>query len=123
MTGFVKVEYCHPYFNVYMDGLRDILCRTECGCTVGDRMINHLMCADDLEMLSPSVKELQRLVDICAAYIHIHDIIFNHTKTVCLYLPSKVNCTLNSPIISLNFQKLSFVLKFKYLGSFITQDN
>ena len=31
--------------------------------------------------------------------------------------------TPNSPLISLNLQKLSFVLKFKYLGSFITQDN
>ena len=30
---------------------------------------------------------------------------------------------LNSPLISLNLQKLSFVPKFKYLGSFITQDN
>ena len=86
-------------------------------------MINHLMYADDLVMLSPSAKGLQRLVDICAAYGNIHDITFNHAKTVCMYLPSKGNCTLNSPHISLNLQTLSFVPKFKYLGSFITQDN
>ena len=49
----------------------------------------------------------------------IHDIKFNHAKTVCMYLPSKGNCTLKSPIISLNLQKLLFVPK----GSFITQDN
>ena len=70
-----------------------------------------------------SINGLQRLVDICAAYGDIHDIKFNHAKTVCMYLPSKGNCTLNSPLISLNLQKLSFVPKFKYLGSFITQDN
>ena len=87
-------------------------------------MLNHLMYADDLVLLSPSAKGLQRLVDmICAAYGDIHDIKFNHAKTVCMYLPSKGNCTLNSPLISLNLQKLSFVPKFKYLGSFITQDN
>ena len=40
-----------------------------------------------------------------------------------MYLPSKGNCTLNSPLISLNLQTFSFVPKFKYLGSFITQDN
>ena len=80
-------------------------------------MLNHLMYADDLVLLSPSAKGLQRLVDICAAYGDIH------AKTVCMYLPSKGNCTLNSPLISLNLQKLSFVPKFKYLGSFITQDN
>ena len=61
--------------------------------------------------------------DICAAYGDVHDITFNHAKTVCMYLPSKGNCTLNPPHISLNLQKLSFVPKFKYVGSFITQDN
>ena len=59
-------------FNVYMDGLSELLCRTECGCTMGGRMINHLMYADDLVILSPSAKGLQRLVDICAAYGDIH---------------------------------------------------
>ena len=57
-----------------MDGLSDILCRTECGCTMGGRMLNHLMYADDLVLLSPSAKGLLRLVDICAAYGDIHDI-------------------------------------------------
>ena len=38
----------HLFFNVYMDGISDILYRTECGCTMGGRMINHLMYADDL---------------------------------------------------------------------------
>ena len=52
------------FFNVYMDGLSDILCRTECGCTMGGRMLNHLMYADDIVLLSPSAKGLQRLVDI-----------------------------------------------------------
>ena len=40
-----------------------------------------------------------------------------------MYLPSKGNCTLNSPLIYLNSQLLSLVPKFKYLGSLITQDN
>ena len=66
------------FFNVYMDGLSDILCRTECGCTMGSRMINHLMYVDGLVIVSHSVKGLQRLVDIGAAYDDIHDIKFNH---------------------------------------------
>ena len=40
-----------------------------------------------------------------------------------MYLPSKGNCTLNSPLIYLNSQLLYLVTKFKYLGSLITQDN
>ena len=74
-------------------------------------MINHLMYADDFVILSLSAKGLQRLVDMCAAYGDIHDIKCNHTKTVCMYLPSKGTRTVNSPLISL--QKLSFVPKFK----------
>ena len=86
------MEYCHRYFNVYMDGLSDILCRTECGCSMGGRMINRLMYADDLVILSHSAKGPQRLVDICTAYGDIHDIKCNHTKTGCMYVPSKGNC-------------------------------
>ena len=80
------------FLTCIMDGLSDILCRTECGCTMGGRMINHLMYAHDLVMLSPLAKGIQRLVDICAAYDDIHDTTCNYTKTVCMYLPSKGNC-------------------------------
>ena len=68
--GLLSPLFC----NVYMDGLSDILCKTLCGCTMGGRMINHLMYADDVVMLSPSTKGLQRLINICAAYGDIHDI-------------------------------------------------
>ena len=57
------------------------------------------------------------------AYGASHDITFNHAKTVCMYLSSKGNCTLNSPLIYLNSQPLSLVPKLKYLGSLIIQDN
>ena len=113
----------HLCFNVYMDGLSDILCKTECGCTVRGRMINHIMYADDIVILSPSANRLQRLITICAAYGDSHDIKFNHDKTVCMYLPLKGNCTVNSPIIYLSSQLVYLVPKFKYSGTLITQDN
>ena len=53
---------------------------------MGGRMSHHLMYADELVILSSSAKGLQRLV---AAYGDMHDITFNHAKTVCMYLPSK----------------------------------
>ena len=51
------------FFNVYMDCLSESLCNTQTGCKVGGVMINHLMYADDLVIISPSAKGLQRLVD------------------------------------------------------------
>ena len=49
-------------------------------------MINHLMYADDLVIISPSAKGVQRLVDICAVYGQNRDILFNYDKTVCMCL-------------------------------------
>ena len=80
-------------------------------------MINHLMYADDLVILSPSAKGLQRLVDICAAYGDIHDIKFNHAKTACMYLPSKGNCTLN--FILFYFLFFMFISSFFLLHTFL----
>ena len=74
-NGVRQGEILSPlFFTVYMDGLSDILCKTECGCHMGGRMINHLMYADDLVMLSHSTKGFQRLVNICAAYGDSHAI-------------------------------------------------
>ena len=56
------------FFNVYMDCLSESLCITQTGCNVGGVMINHLMYADDLVIISPSAKGLQRLVDMCCVW-------------------------------------------------------
>ena len=69
-----------------MDCLSDSLCNTQTGCNGGGVMINHLMYADDLVIISPSVKGLQRILDniMCDVYGQNHDIIFSHGKTVCM---------------------------------------
>ena len=35
------------------------------GCKLGTRTVNHLIYADDLVTICPSVKGLQRLINIC----------------------------------------------------------
>ena len=42
-------------FNVYMDGLSSSLSNTPTGCSIGGVMVNHIMYADDLVIISPSV--------------------------------------------------------------------
>ena len=64
-------------------------------------MINHLMYADDLVIISPSVKGLQRLLDICDVYGQNHDILMPLGN--CYYL--------------------AFVRTYKYLGTVMTCDN
>ena len=55
-------------FNVYMDALSSSLSNIPIGCSISGVMVNHIMYADDLVIISPSAKGLQRLLDICAAY-------------------------------------------------------
>ena len=106
-----------------MDCLSESLCNTQTGCNVGGVMINHLMYADDMVIISPSAKGLQRLVDICAVYGQIHDILFNQDKTVCMYMPSGNHYYLNTPVVILNGIQLAFVRTYKYLGTVMTCDN
>ena len=106
-----------------MDCLSESLCNTQTGCNVGGVMINHLMYADDLVIISPSAKGLQRLVDICAVYGQNHDILFNQDKTVCMYMPSGNHYYLNTTVVILNGIQLVFVRSYTYLGTVMTCDN
>ena len=110
------------FFNIYMDCLSKSLCNTQTGCKVGGVMINHLMYADDLVIISPSVKGL-RLLGICDVYGQNHGILFNHDKTVCMYMPSGNCYYLNTPVVVLNGIQLAFVRTYKYLGTMMTCDN
>ena len=81
-------------------------------------MVDH-----DLVIIRPSVKGLQRLLDICVVYGQNHDILFNHDKTVCMYMPSGNCYYLNTPVVVLNGIQLAFVRTYKYLGTVMTCDN
>ena len=112
----------HLLFNVYMDGLSSSLSNnTPTGCPIGGVVVNYIMYAD-LVIISPSVKGLQRLLDIyiCAVYGQTHDILFNDDKTVCM--PAKSSFYINTPAVFLNGRRLSFTSKYKYLGTLMTHD-
>ena len=55
-----------PYlFNVYVDDLSAKLKSCHVGCCYSGGCINHLMYADDLVIMSPSVAGLYKLLHIC----------------------------------------------------------
>ena len=56
------------FFNLYMDGLSLRLNCTRLGCSMYDRLINHLFYADDAVILATSPYVLQKLLNICAQY-------------------------------------------------------
>ena len=77
------------------------------GCFVGTMLVNHLMYADDLVLLSPSAAGLSILLSICLTYGIEYDVMvmYSSTKSNVLVFRSKLlkhvhvqwNLTLRSP--------------------------
>ena len=55
-------------YNIYVDDLVYILKSSGVGCHVADTFAAALFYADDICILSPSLKGLQRLLDLCSAF-------------------------------------------------------
>merc|ERR1712235_133697 len=76
-------------FNLYVDGLSIRLNDCDTGCMIGDTLVNHLMYADDLVVVSPSSAGLQQLLAICSEYGLENDIKYNASKSVILISRTK----------------------------------
>ena len=116
-NGIKQGGLISPYlFNVYMDDLSRRLGETSVGCFVGDVCVNHLAYADDMVLLAPCVRALQKLLEVCEDYALEFDIRYQTTKSMCMVVwPNKYWLRFD-PTIFLNGVSLKFVTEFKYLG-------
>ena len=89
---------------------------------MGDRLINHLVYADDLVIISPSSVGLQQLLRICCCYSMQFDIVFNSAKSVIMIVKTKEDRNTQFPSFFLAGQALGVVKKVKYLGHIIRED-
>jgi len=79
-----------PYlFAVYLDDLSNELNNIKAGCYVGEVLLHHFMFVDDICVFCPSVRWLQRILNVCQAYAESYGIIFNCSKTVCMTFKAK----------------------------------
>ncbi len=109
-------------FNLYMDDLSVELNECKTGCVIGDSLINHLMYADDLVILSPYSSGLQQFLRVCSFYGVQHDIVFNTKKSVVMIVRTKEDRKQKFPFFYLGDQVLNVVNKIKYLGHIIRDD-
>ena len=86
------------------------------GCYLGEVLLNHLMFADDICVFCPSVRWLQRILDVCQAYAESHGIIFNCNKTACMTFKAKSAKSTATPVLKLCGQYVKSVDQYKYLG-------
>ena len=108
-------------FNLYMKDLSKELNECRTGCLVGDSLVNHMIYADDLVVLSP-YSGLQQLLRVCSRYGMMYDIKFNSKKSVVMIVRTKEDRKLIFPSFSLAGEPLDVVRKFKYLGHVIRDD-
>ena len=103
-------------FNVYIDGLSNILNNCTTGGFLGGKRINHMLYADDLCIVSLSSAGLQNLLSICDKYCASHSITFNVKKSVCMFFKSSVNKHCDYANVYLSGNHIDFVQEVKYLG-------
>ena len=74
-----------PYLcNVYVDDLSVKLNSCHVGCYYSGGCINHIMYADDLVIISPSVAGLYKLFHICESFGLSHDVLINNKKSTIM---------------------------------------
>ncbi|KAL2103995.1 hypothetical protein ACEWY4_000863 [Coilia grayii] len=106
-------------FSLYMDDLSRELRDCNTGCIIGNTLINHIMYADDLAIISPSSAGFQQLLNICSDYGVKFDIKYNAKKSMVMICRTKDDKHLNFPGLHLSGQTLSVCKSAKYLSHII----
>ena len=106
-------------FNVYVDELLVRLKQHDFGCHIGNRFVGGLCyVADDLTMLSPSVRGLQKMVGICEEFANDYIVTFISGKTLCMCLGRMSEYP--QPQIYLNRMILQWVKNVRHLGNIVS---
>ena len=110
-------------FKVYVDDLSVTLNSLKIGCYISDFIINHIMYADDIVLISPSSAGLDILLKFCNQYGIQNDIKFNSKKSAILpFLPVDKK-KIRIPTFELNNENIPIVDNFRYLGHILSSDS
>lgn len=109
-------------FNLYINQLIVELGRTKVGCSVEGTIVNSISYADDMVLLSPSVRALRKLISICEGYAESHGLRYNVQKSELLVFEAGNKKITDLPPIKLNGETLRRVTSFKYLGHVVTEN-
>jgi len=107
-------------FCIYLDSLIEELRRTGVGCHIGQSYYGVMIYADDITLLSPSVRGLQQMLATAEIFCQKRAIKFNATKTVCMRFTSTRNA--KEPVVELGGSRLSWEKCTKHLGITLCHD-
>ncbi|XP_052744136.1 uncharacterized protein LOC128199283 [Bicyclus anynana] len=91
------------------------------GCSIDGQCVNNISYADDMVLLSPSVRALRKLLTICERYAQKHGLLYNVKKSELLVFRVGSRKLENVPPVTLGGIELQRVSEFKYLGHIVTE--
>ena len=106
-------------FNVYVNEPSELLNKSGIGGNMGGTIINHMLYAANICIVSLSSSGLQQLLNIYHDYCELHDLTFNAKKSMCMYFSIDMNKHCGLPVIYLGNSVCQFVKEVKYLGAMI----
>ena len=71
-------------FNLYVDDMLREVSKCGDGERISDIFLGCLAYADDVTLVSPTVRGMQRMLDICNEYARDHVLVFNNKKSVAI---------------------------------------
>ena len=101
------------FYGLYVDELFKILESSGIGCYYLNRFAAALMYADDMALIAPSLKSLQKLLTLCERYCIEWDIKLNAKKSKNLSFGKGPTPSYH---LTLNSTPIDWVEKWKYLG-------
>lgn len=107
-------------FNLYSEAIiSEALADLDCGIKVNGRIINNLRYADDTVLMASSESDLQRIVDRVNECSLKSGLKMNSKKTKVMVISKQSKL---SPNIRVSGERLEVVGKYKYLGTWLTED-
>ena len=107
------------FFGVYINNIATILRNLHVGCHIFGIFLAFILFADDLCLLAPTLKALNKMIEKCAEYCREYGLTFNASKSkVIVSSKSATNYEKLVPIV-LNGSKVDFVDSVTYLGTTI----
>ena len=105
-------------FQCNVDELSEELNKCNVGCNLNGHLINHIMYADNLVLISPSSAGLSKLLHDCEKFGTRHDFKYNAKESAVMIYRSMTlkGCTI--PNFKLNVIILHVVASYKYLGHY-----
>ena len=103
------------FFNVYINDLISILEKSGMGCHMLHEFMGCVLYADDIILLSGSVRQLQLMLNLCNIYAIDCCLTFNNAKSYCLAFGKNVNITL-LPELFISDKPIKWVQQCTYLG-------